>query len=77
MLKHNSLLAFEDEKLVGFGDIDKNGYLDKLFVHKDYQGKGIATLLCSFLEKSVSTPSFTVHASITAKVFLRKWVIEL
>ena len=24
-------------------EMDSNGYLDRLYVHKDYQGKGIST----------------------------------
>ena len=42
---------------VRFGDIDKTGYLDRLYVHKDYQHQGIAT------------GKIVVHASITAKQF--------
>ena len=28
--------------IVGFGDIDGTGYLDRLYVHRDRQGQGIA-----------------------------------
>lgn len=34
--EHYSLVAVENEMIVGFGDIDKSGYLDRLFVHEDY-----------------------------------------
>ena len=40
-LKHHSFVAVEHEMLVGFGDMDQHGYLERLFVHKDYQRKGI------------------------------------
>lgn len=43
--EHYSIVAVENEMLVGFGDIDKSGYLDHLFVHADYQGKGIGTMI--------------------------------
>ena len=44
---HHTLVAVEDGCAVGFGDIDSNtGYLDRLYVHKDHQGMGIATALC-------------------------------
>ena len=49
-LEHYTLVAVENDVIVGFGDIDNTGYLDKLFVHKDYQRKGIATALCDRLE---------------------------
>lgn len=37
--EHYSIVAIENEVIVGFGDIDKTGYLDRLFVHADYQEK--------------------------------------
>lgn len=70
-LKHYTFVAVEAENIVGFGDIDKSGYLDRLYVHKDYQGKGIATAICDRLETKV-TGKITVHASITAKPFFEK-----
>lgn len=36
--------------ITGFGDMDFTGYLDRLYVHREYQGQGIATLLCGELE---------------------------
>ena len=39
--EHYSIVVIENEVIVGFGDIDKTGCLDRLFVHADYQGKGI------------------------------------
>ena len=51
--KHFSVVEFDVENIVGFGDIDKTGYLDRLFVHADYQRKGIATAICDQLEQTV------------------------
>ena len=39
--KHYSIVAVENKMIVGFGDIDKTGYLDRLYVHADYQRRGI------------------------------------
>ena len=72
LLAHESFVAVEGNKIVGFGDIDKTGYLDRLYVHKDAQGKGIATALCEKLENAVATTEIVTHASITAKPFLKK-----
>lgn len=69
--EHYSIVAVENEMLVGFGDIDKSGYLDHLFVHADYQGKGIGTMICNQLEQAVSGNIIT-HASITARPFFEK-----
>lgn len=68
---HYSIVVVDDEIIVGFGDIDKTGYLDRLYVHKDYQGKGIATTICDMLEQAVQGKIVT-HASITAKPFFEK-----
>ena len=71
-LANESFVAVEENKIVGFGDIDKTGYLDRLYVHKDTQGKGIATALCEKLENAVSAKKIVTHASITAKPFFEK-----
>lgn len=70
LLAHHSLVAVEDGGLiVGFGDIDATGYLDRLYVHKDRQGLGVATALLGRLERAVDAPVITTHASITARPF--------
>lgn len=69
--EHFSIVAVENDIIVGFGDIDETGYLDHLFVHADYQGKGIATAICDQLEQAVQG-DITTHASITAKPFFEK-----
>lgn len=51
-LEHDTLVAVEGEKIVGFGDMDSTGYLDRLYVHKDHQKKGIATAICDRLERA-------------------------
>lgn len=68
---HDSIVALEDNIIIGFGDIDKTGYIDRLYVHADYQGNGTATAICDRLEQTVSG-SVTTHASITAKPFFEK-----
>ena len=58
--------------LVGFGNIDHAGYLDLLYVHRDWQGHGIATALCDELERfarEAGACEATTHASITARPF--------
>lgn len=66
---HYTIVALTDNLIVGFGDIDKTGYLDRLYVHKDYQGQGIGSALCEDLEKAFKVNKITTHASITAKPF--------
>ena len=68
LLANGALVAEEDGRIIGFGDIDENGYLDRLFVHKDHQGKGIGTALCYALE-ALTPNGVSTHASITARPF--------
>ncbi|SPS03698.1 GNAT family N-acetyltransferase [Latilactobacillus sakei] len=65
---HFSVVALENDNLIGFGDIDQAGYLDRLFVHADYQRRGVATAICHQLEQAVACRVVT-HASITARPF--------
>lgn len=69
---HRTLVAEEDGTIVGFADMDDAGYLDRLYVHKDRQGRGVAAALCDALEAASAAPRFTVHASITARPFFEK-----
>lgn len=69
LAEHYSIVAIENEIIIGFGDIDNTGYLDRLYVHKDYQGMGVGTLICNELEGKCKTKNILVHASITAKPF--------
>ena len=71
LTEHYSLVAVEKGIITGFADIDETGYLDRLYVHKDYQKRGVATALCDKLEARAFEKIVT-HASITAKPFFEK-----
>ncbi|WP_141431086.1 GNAT family N-acetyltransferase [Bacillus sp. 03113] len=61
-----------NDKVVGFSDLTFGGHLDRLYVHKDYQGKGIASALVDMLEseaKNLKLLEIDTEASITAKPF--------
>lgn len=75
LLKNISYVAESNNQLVGFGDITSEGYLDRLFIHKDFQKLGIATAIVEKLENEAIThgvEEITTHASITAKPFFEK-----
>lgn len=72
LLEHISVVAVENDIIVGFGDMDQTGYLDRLYVHRDYQNRGIATAICDRLETAVLAEKYVTHASITAKPFFEK-----
>ena len=67
-LAHNTFVAELDGVIAGFGDIDETGYLDRLYVHKDYQRRGVAAALCDAMERTAPGKIVT-HASITARPF--------
>jgi len=71
-LEKNTLVAEVDYIIVGFGDMDDNGYLDRLYVHKDYQGKGVATAIENQIEKDYTISAKFIKAVIDDKETQRK-----
>lgn len=72
---HFTLVAEAEGRLVGFGDMDAAGYFDRLYVHKDFQGRGAAAALAEALEARAweeGAERITVHASLTARPFFEK-----
>lgn len=69
LLAHFSLVAVKNGIITGFGDIDNTGFLDRLYVHRDYQNQGIATAICNKLEHAFKVNKITTYSSVTAKPF--------
>lgn len=64
------LLAEEDDVLLGFASLDvEGGLIDHLYVHKDYQRRGIASALCDQLESWAISSVLSTEASLTAVRF--------
>lgn len=62
-------------QMVGFAAISKEGYLDYIFVHKDFQGQGLASLLLGDAETYASEQGaarITSEVSITARPFFEQ-----
>ena len=58
---------------MGFWDIDTHtGYLDRLYVHSGFIGKGIGSLIADRLEKAALTKKVYTHAPVNAKPFFEK-----
>ncbi len=65
----------EEGETLGFASISDEGYLHSLFVHKDYQLQGIATLLYKTVEELAQhkqITQITSEVSITARPFFEK-----
>ena len=69
--KNIAFIAEIDSRIVGFADITHEGYLDRLYVHKDYQARWVALSLFKAIEKAareLGLTKITTDCSITAKV---------
>ena len=65
-------VAEEGADIIGFGNIDSQGLLDCLYVHRAHQGRGVATALVERLLETAhrnGNPRVVTHASRTARPF--------
>ncbi len=61
-----------NDQVVGFGDATKEGFIEHMYTHKDFQGKGIASAILQQLEqelRALHIIDVQTEASITAKPF--------
>lgn len=70
-----------DGKIAGYTSMRHDGYLHSMFVHKDHQGKGIASGLLKRIEKyaaGLGISQITSEVSITARPFFehRGYTVE-
>lgn len=75
MRDQHVLIALTENKIVGFCTLDQGNYIDLLFVHKDYQNKGIASMLYNLIEKEAlqhHERELTADVSKTARSFFEK-----
>lgn len=73
--QHYILAENNDKVVVGFGSVNELGYIHTLFVHKDFQRQGIASLLYAHLENFAiekKAERLTSEVSITAKPFFER-----
>ena len=71
----------QQSEIVGFSSITPQGYLHSMFVHKDFQGEGIATILLNEIEQYAITNGImriTYEVSLTARPFFEKkgYIVE-
>lgn len=73
---NNFIGAFDGQnRMIGFSSMNRHGHLHSMFVHKDWQNKGVATQLLSEVERiarQYGVKEITSEVSITAKPFFEK-----
>ena len=73
--EHYFICAVFENKIIGFASLATDGYLDFMYVHKDYQERGVASLLYRYLETHAADLKLSKiysEVSITAKPFFEK-----
>ena len=79
---HYFIVAINQQlEIVGFSSITPQCYLHSMFVHKDFQGEGIATMLLNEIEQYAITNGIiriTSEVSLTARPFFEKrgYIVE-
>ena len=71
----------QQSQIVGFSSITQQGYLHSMFVHRGFQGKGIATILLNEIERYATATGIiriTSEVSLTARPFFEKrgYIVE-
>lgn len=75
IIEQNFYVADFKNTVIGFGSITDVGYLDYMYVHKDFQRAGVAKKLLQQIEKTageLNVERIYSHVSITAKGFFEK-----
>ena len=75
LARNTSLIAEDGGKIVGFAELSPDGAIEMVYVHKDYQGQGIASALLAELEVSAQNDGIerlTANASRVAKSFFMR-----
>jgi putative acetyltransferase len=68
-------VAVHGARVVGFSDLEADGHLDMMFVHPDYQGIGVASLLLGQVEAAAAGQGLQrlfTEASRTARPFFER-----
>ncbi len=79
---HQEVYAvLEDNKIIGFSSLENKNYIDLMYVHPSYLGRGIAKFLLSKIEglaKGYGTQIIKTDVSETAKPFFERmgFVVE-
>jgi putative acetyltransferase len=65
-------VATEDDKILGFGELESDGHIDCFYIHHHYQRQGIASQIYQAIEikaRELGLTNLFTEASITAQLF--------
>jgi putative acetyltransferase len=69
----------KEGQIIGFASLENSGYIDMMYVHKDFQNKGVAKALLNVILEKAKSLHLTIletEASKTAKSFFAKHGFE-
>ncbi len=78
--EHYFVVTEENDQVTGWAYLSNGNYFDGLYIHKDHQGKGLATLFLKHFEEKVREnghDQMDSDVSITALPFFEKHGFEI
>ncbi len=72
LARNRTFIAHDGDGVLGFAELSPEGVVDMLYVHKDHQGRGVASALLAALEAEARNAGFdllTTQASRIARPF--------
>ena len=76
LLESEPFVALDNDTIVGFADVQNDGYIDFFFCHQAYQGKGVGKALMQHILKTgkrFGVKRFYANVSLTAKPFFEHY----
>ena len=76
LAQNHAFVAVEAGQIVGFADMTEDGYIDRVYTHADWQGRGIATALLDHLvglARTLGLASVYLESSQTARTFYEQY----
>ena len=70
--KIDPYVVIKEEKIIGYADIQPDGYIDHFYCHHEFQGQGVGSALFAALEKEARETGILEmysNVSITARPF--------
>lgn len=75
MASHETLVAEENDEIIGFAELEEGGCVDTFFVRRDAVGRGVGRRLYMAVEKEARSRGIEkifTEASITARPFFER-----